>query len=209
VIVGEEKVKFLVHESILSRFVWFEKCLSSGMKEQGEKEINLPEDNPEAMAILVEWMYASTVSSDRSIWQLARGYFAADKYSIPDLQNAIMDRILQIFRDAEAGFLLASPAWVHMVWKETLEGCMLRGFAMDYLHYSLSRNPVPYDRPSQPRLEFLKAELEELMEDREIALELLWMFAYQGTRRVPDPTTYPDISWHVLDSPEVLSVDSE
>ncbi|KAJ9603700.1 hypothetical protein H2200_011886 [Cladophialophora chaetospira] len=197
IIVSPIKIKFLVHETILSRFKWFKACLKPGLKEHEEKKIDLPEEDPAAIAIIIEWMYAKIVRPDRNdIKELANGYIAADKYSMPELANAIMDQIrLSAYRtvDGQRIHIIAPPAWLQQIWPNTSEGSPLREYALDYLHYSMSVAPDLYRSEESLSARLLKT---KMMEDGEIGLELLWYFADVG-RAVQNPSKQVGCYYHV------------
>lgn len=52
--VGEERVKFFVHEGVLCKLKFFQSALKGHFREASEMSINMPEDNPEAIAALIQ-----------------------------------------------------------------------------------------------------------------------------------------------------------
>ncbi|ETI25023.1 hypothetical protein G647_04393 [Cladophialophora carrionii CBS 160.54] len=92
VIVGPEARKFQLHESLLvSQSPFFRKCLQSGMKEQEEKTVVLPEDDWTTFSILAGLLYTHTISSTNPIRALMSAYMLADKLLMPRFQNNLLD----------------------------------------------------------------------------------------------------------------------
>lgn len=54
---GEDRIKFHVHEGKLCELSFFRAALQGQFKEASEKAINMPEDDPEAVSALIEWLY--------------------------------------------------------------------------------------------------------------------------------------------------------
>lgn len=59
-IVGETGTEFYAHEDILCRLPFFRAALNSGFKESADKKITMPEDEPEIIAALVEFLFVKT-----------------------------------------------------------------------------------------------------------------------------------------------------
>ncbi len=167
VVVGEPKVTHLVHESVLSRCSFFEKCLTSGMREQEEKVVNLPEDDPNGFAVIVEWLYAGTIAKDLDNWTLAYAYIAADKYAMPKLQNTIMDFI----RQRRKRNLRINPLWVLKIWKQTIAHSPLRDLAFDQLRWDVSRYRDYYIENSDK--DRYSKEMQKLMKNADFGLALV------------------------------------
>lgn len=54
---GEDRIKFHVHEDKLCELSFFRAALQGQFKEASEKAINMPEDDPDAVSALIEWLY--------------------------------------------------------------------------------------------------------------------------------------------------------
>jgi hypothetical protein len=59
VLVGPKRKRFHLHRDLIcQRSPFMEKCLSKNRFSEGEKnELYLPEDDPKAFAIVVDWIY--------------------------------------------------------------------------------------------------------------------------------------------------------
>jgi hypothetical protein len=64
--VGAEKQGWVLNEELLcDRVPYFKAAFSSAFKEGMEKTMELPEDNPRAFAVFVEWLYTNEIRCDR------------------------------------------------------------------------------------------------------------------------------------------------
>jgi hypothetical protein len=76
---------------------FFQKCLSSGMIEQQTNKVNLPEDSSRAFEFVANWLYSTSINGAGKNWEeceiylIMRAWVLADKYCMPDLQNALID----------------------------------------------------------------------------------------------------------------------
>lgn len=118
-LVGEEGTEFHAYENILCHLPFFSAALLTGFKETGEKKIRMPEDDPEIIAALVEFLYVRnyTYSFDpnqdtikthqTSPCDLKEGsfhlrlYVAASKYDCPDLTKAAMENLIYVLQQLD------------------------------------------------------------------------------------------------------------
>ena len=106
VYVGRKRKQFYLHRGLTcDRSPFMEKCLSKNRFEEGEKnELYLPEDDPKAFAIVVEWIYRSRLlpmgssAGGPEVLDLSSAYCMADKFGMEELQNVIMDYIRACLR---------------------------------------------------------------------------------------------------------------
>jgi len=106
--VGPEKKLFRVHKSFLCRRIpYFDKMFNGAFKE-AEGVAELPEDDPAAFDLLIEWAYnmnprrmrdlvAITDSKgvSRASWDAVAFYSLAKKLCLPDLQDLIMNVLIK------------------------------------------------------------------------------------------------------------------
>ncbi|EXJ60153.1 hypothetical protein A1O7_04305 [Cladophialophora yegresii CBS 114405] len=138
VVVGPEAKKFHLHESVLvSESLFFRGCLQSGMKEQIEKTVVLPEDDWEIFGILADLVYTKTVSSANNFRALLSAYILADRLLMPRLQNELMYCMCARLCPAHGQYKV-SVEEVSWVWNNTTEGSKLRLFMVDALHEIMS-----------------------------------------------------------------------
>jgi hypothetical protein len=104
--VGPKRKRFYLHRDLIcERSPFMEKCLSKNRFSEGEKnELYLPEDDPKAFAIVVDWIYRERLPSMSSgvagmdVIDMSSAYCMADKFGMEELQNGIMDYIRATFR---------------------------------------------------------------------------------------------------------------
>ncbi|OAP58546.1 hypothetical protein AYL99_07636 [Fonsecaea erecta] len=194
VTVGRDKLQHLVHESVLCKSPFFDKCLHSGMREQLQKAINLPEDDPEGFAIVVEWLYSGTVPQKCGWRCLLRAYNAAQKFCMPDLQNALVD----LFRTEMTPASL-SPNWVSYIWGHTADGCQLRKLVLDIFYYHISKDPTTYRDygVGVEEGEYYAVQMERLMCKTQLAMALFWRFADRSDRPSKEPAKMKGCVYHV------------
>lgn len=106
VTVGKEpnQVTRLVHKELLTAHsAYFNACLNrvSSWKEGEENKVLLEEDDPEAFNVVVSWLYKESTalafldSTDSLTYSMVGPYKLADKLMIPELKNALIDRLRQ------------------------------------------------------------------------------------------------------------------
>lgn len=196
---GKEKVQHILHENILTQCPFFEKCLNSGMREQHERVINLPEDSPKAFSIIVEWLYTKDVSSELNHKDFRTSYVAADKYGIPELQNTLMDRLRAMTsKELSRPNKVLAPVWVTEIWDEAMDGsCRLREMSVDLLHYFISKTPYHYQsQPDNPNIKSAQA-LRKVMANPDLGYALMLRFANKGNSNLEDPRSKIGCFYHV------------
>jgi hypothetical protein len=114
---------------------FFEKCLDAVMQETRDNAVSLPEDDPQAFQIIVEWMYSDRLGSqiyDSTADTLILAYVLADKLCMPAFENQLIDymRLSRSFR------VIAYAGAVH--WSSLPEKSPSRQFILDLLHYLLA-----------------------------------------------------------------------
>lgn len=58
--VGVEEVEFHVYENVLCRLPFFHAALQTGFKETSDKKITMPDEDPEIVAAMVEFLYVGS-----------------------------------------------------------------------------------------------------------------------------------------------------
>lgn len=111
-VVGEERTEFRAYEDILCRLPFFRAALLNGFKETTDKKITMPEDEPEIIAALLEFLYVGhyTYTFERDgikpnstpPCDLLEGsfhlrlYAAAFKYDCPGLVEAALKSVVYV-----------------------------------------------------------------------------------------------------------------
>ncbi|EXJ73381.1 uncharacterized protein A1O5_03141 [Cladophialophora psammophila CBS 110553] len=197
VTVGKEQLRHLIHESVLWKCPFFDKCLHSGMREQEEKAIILPEDDPEDFAIIVKWLYAEKIPDDINWHRIIPAYNAASKFCMPELQNALVDALRSQMED-----WCLTPEWVSHIWARTEEGSQLRELVLDAFCYDISKKPSRYNEHNMEHKADADgpkyaAQMGKCMENEELALALLWRFADPAFRPKAKPCKMKGCVYHV------------
>ncbi|KAJ9611436.1 hypothetical protein H2200_004620 [Cladophialophora chaetospira] len=103
--VGPKRKCFYLHRNLIcERSPFMEKCLSKNRFSEGDKnELYLPEDDPKAFAIVVDWIYRGklpgmTPGGGFDVIDMSSAYCMADKFGMEELQNGIMDCVRASFR---------------------------------------------------------------------------------------------------------------
>lgn len=91
--VGPDGVKFYAHEEVLSKSYLLEQYCSGGLRKSETRHIDLPEDDPELIGHLLDYLYTGhyiyagdTDDGDDVAELLAKIYVLADKHILDDLQ---------------------------------------------------------------------------------------------------------------------------
>jgi hypothetical protein len=129
---GENSKRFLVHKALLCRkIVYFDKMFNGSFKESMESKATFPEDDNEAWALIVDWVYRGVSSLETKskmfftalVPSMFKAMGLAEKYIIVELADQIMDTMV-------AGFLRHgySPGshWSSLAYAHTGHGSKLR-----------------------------------------------------------------------------------
>lgn len=135
-IVGSPPTKFIVHEEVLkaaSESQFFRVAFNNGFKETETGELDLPEDDPQAFQVLLQWVYGTAtgclVGERKAFFQkvtmpnLLKLYTLASKYMMDPLHDAVITHLwsqsacwlqLGLTPDAMAYFEANTMADCHM-----------------------------------------------------------------------------------------------
>jgi hypothetical protein len=138
---GEKQVEHQLHESVLVKSPFFQACLATNWKEGKEGMVDLPEEDPETFALLVEWLYSERIEPENAQddGRLIDAYKLACKYGLPVMQNLLIPMI----RAALADYNI-NPRLVLSVWTETPEISKLRHMLLDKLACDLAKDFKAY-----------------------------------------------------------------
>ncbi len=171
---GKERVEYQVHESVLARCLFFRKCLSSGMREQQEKVINLPEDNADDIDIIIKWLYGQKDLEETDILRVASAYGTANKFCLPELENALIDA----FRNICATHRL-NPGEAMLIWHAASEGCMLRNLLVNQLHHDICNWPGEYKNEGDMVGPYGREYSTLIKEEPQMAQAIFWKMQHQ------------------------------
>lgn len=151
-LVGKTENPFYVHmEMICNESPFFRSAFMGAghFEETAQKSMKLPEDDPETIDRVVQWIYFKIYPFERktarkrdskahsALMQLARLYVAADKYGIIALKNDVISQLFNI-----AGLRKTNPEddMVQYVYSNTTTGSKLRRLMVDWHIWFLNIN---------------------------------------------------------------------
>lgn len=102
----EISTPFVVPKSLLTRFPYFEKALSSSFKEGKAGVFYFPEDGEEAWKHLIYFIFHEKIEplgiGEKALWSqfltLTHAYLLGDKYQLGRFQNQIVHTLVTAFR---------------------------------------------------------------------------------------------------------------
>lgn len=110
VTVGPEKTEFLIHKAFLCHYSpYFDRALNGQFIEGQTQAVDLPEENTEAFATFVDWVYTQKLDSEPTIGSgdaatpmgfsdamtlLVRVWCLADYLQVPKLQNLAINALI-------------------------------------------------------------------------------------------------------------------
>ena len=141
-LVGQSKTLFNIHSDILCKASPFftSAFMGSGegeFLEKSKKSMNLPEDDPEAIDRLIQWIYVkhfrfhkyaigkSNNYGSVPLMQLATLYVVADKYGVLGLKNEVIDHLWELLGRTQ-NEVKVDDKIIEYVYENTLAGSKLR-----------------------------------------------------------------------------------
>lgn len=119
--VGEQRVKLNVHQDTLCQLPFFKAALMGGFREASDQAIKMPEDDPEHLSALIEFLYTGnyTYQYERQSVQLKEGltipvgdlneglfhlgiYTTAGKYQCPGLVKLATQHFKIVVRELDS-----------------------------------------------------------------------------------------------------------
>ncbi|KAL8693323.1 MAG: hypothetical protein Q9218_001842 [Villophora microphyllina] len=157
ILVGSDEKPFYVHKALLcSRSEFFRAAFGGLFKEATEKQVRLPDEDPELFPQYLLWVYNQNITLRAG---LARGEFdmdgwchlfvLAEKLGSGVLQNKVIDALCWYISAGEDKELKSESA--HFVWDTTLPGSVLRKILVDLMAYDIYFGEAPdlVEAPSQ------------------------------------------------------------
>ena len=143
ILVGPERELFRLHKQLLCRICeYFNKALTGNFKEAQENSLALPEENSNAFALFVNWVYRSTVpvkntSGAEDNVALYNLYIFAEKICLPGLANKAMNAIRELHNRLPVDALWHSDLVVN-VYNNTEKGSALRRYCVHKMVFDFS-----------------------------------------------------------------------
>jgi hypothetical protein len=202
VYVGHKRKRFFLHrELICQRSPFMEKCLKKDRFDEGYKnELYLPEDDPKAFSIIVEWIYRNKLPARNDptfdLADLSASYCMADKFAMEELQNNIMDLVRSSFSRRENE--QCKPPHFSALALTHLTGppkSPLKRFYIEHLVHHMMKNPRWYHELK--RNEANRADLEELFKIPDLVsyiFKKVWQFQAEPWK---DPALWDKCCYHV------------
>ncbi|EDN97948.1 predicted protein [Sclerotinia sclerotiorum 1980 UF-70] len=130
--VGSKRKKYIVHKRILcDQSEFFNAGFNGGFKEATEGEMYLPEDDPTAVANLIEYLYRGSLPrcrEDGGSDKVRNLYYLAEKIGISSLMDKLMD-LMAVPRIQQTGHLVGYGSdTIKEIYDHTHEESKLRLF---------------------------------------------------------------------------------
>jgi hypothetical protein len=138
--VSPKRKKFLAHKKLICEASdFFSKGSTEGFQEAQENSMHLPEDDPNAFALFMDWIYRSKIPERKkrkdqaTLYNL---YIFAEKLCLDDLANATMDQIHNLADSLDHSFDQYSTL-ISKVYTETSFDSPLRKFCSHLMAFDL------------------------------------------------------------------------
>ncbi len=155
--VGPDRHTFHVHQELLFKSsLVFKAAFSGACQESIEHRMDLPEEDPETVERLVQWLYFKSLGLTKAVcsetsaeryWQLARLNTLADKFDVGLLKNSIIDELFVLYSTPDAS--PPQPPVIAYIYENTTETASLRklivgwyAWHIDYNWYTASDTPA-------------------------------------------------------------------
>jgi len=135
--VGNKRKEFMVHKKpICDTMSYLRKDFTGAFKER-EGVIHLPEESPSAFALLIDWLYRSTVPAGTSVEyfiRLHKLHVLAEKLCLHELANKTMVKILKMSnRGRSSDDITITPALVSYIYSRTFIDSPFRRYCIEEL----------------------------------------------------------------------------
>jgi hypothetical protein len=183
---------FQVHKKILcDRAAYFHKMFNSSFKEGIEQSATFPEDEPCTWKHFIGWLYKGIIEPQTGELELITDriklFCLADKYGIPNLQDASMDSLITIFKSRNISPSLSSILSSYSLTSSgsKLRLYMARSFVFDAL------------RSGEDFLDWTNKKLLETLKDNDdLLLDTLAYLRLQYGKAFPSPHQQPACDYH-------------
>ncbi len=196
---GVEKTHFRIHKNVLCNKVpFFDKMFNSGFKESTDSMATLPEDDPKAFDVLLEWVYAGALRSiitwnDKedeaplhSNYNPSEVYFLAEKLLLPALQDLVIDTTR---RESLKQRLLPFLPKLKEQYGRTMKGSGLQRFYAQLVAYLIVSEAKEKSYPSVENLPGV------IISSKDLCKDVIAVLAeFKGA--VPNPQTGPNCRFH-------------
>lgn len=156
--------EFTVHHEVLqgSESKFFQVAFDNGFKETLTGILEMPEDDPAAVQVLLRWLYSTfyhwshcpreEVFSEESSEVMLKVYVMACKYAMDVLQDAVVTHFWSYARTCSwMGLEIKADAWVYFG-ANTMQNCKLAKLFSDWVIDSTLKDPSKMNTESFNRL---------------------------------------------------------
>ena len=139
--VGSEKALFHVHKGLIcNASAYFKAAFEGEFKEASEQLLDLPEERPQMFKRFLLWLYSGSIiespkeTCDKIHWKDLFGlYIFGDARSIPALQNAVIDALIDKCEQTDA---IPTHYFVY-IYDNTVDKSPLRRLVVDWIIYGI------------------------------------------------------------------------
>jgi len=128
--VGAKRKKMIVHAKILCEGAkYFDSAFHSGFKKSASRKMHLPDDNGEAVANAIEYLYRGSIpmAALNDTAKIRRLYYLAEKWGMFTLMNTAMDQLLKLYvLDMSTSINKPGTTVINSIFKNTHEKSKLR-----------------------------------------------------------------------------------
>lgn len=194
---GDAEKHFHIHKLILCKKVeYFDKMFGGGFKEAHENVGRFPEDNPDSMDVLLEWVYTGTLrkltykpGTKQATWQAIKFYSLVEKFCLPILMDQTMDELTNY--ESENNMIFSFDE-ILSSYSSTSENSGLRQYAARSLIYILFKLKSENSRKIWP-LSGIQKTLENCPD---LHRDFLLLQEKMTSSAVADPANAPRCDYH-------------
>ena len=156
ILVGPSKISHRIHhQRLCAKVPVFDKMFNGGFKESSERCAELPEDDPEAFNLFVEWLYTDRLTDfgpcnkntkDRILTGPIKLYCFAEKYCITDLMDYTISFLINAYNLSSC---LPSCAQIQYSYENTAAASPIRKFMAWTVQYVIFSQDDKGSWPSQ------------------------------------------------------------
>jgi BTB/POZ domain len=120
--VGPKRKEFIVHRNFICHSAKFFKKAFTGNFKEANGEMHMPDDDPGAVSLYIDWLYRSSipiVTTEIHLHKLYELYFFADKLCLMELKDKTMDTIQDMAKEFDLMDELIKPELVTKVMTNT------------------------------------------------------------------------------------------
>jgi len=155
-IIGPEAKELFVPKDILVQIPYFNSALSSGQYiESKEKTFKLPEDDPQAVANVIYFVYTNhvkkldratptTIEEVQEVGTYVKAYIVADKFTAETTANRLLDELFEYHR-----YRLVCPKVIARLSTAGLENSDPYEVFIEHIAYSLKHDHYPETTPGE------------------------------------------------------------